>query len=249
MVKTLIKTMKILNERKINMNFLKKQNENEIRRNGEANFLSDIIKQVQMNKTLAFLEFFIIIGLIVLLQGVSGQQKIITIINSDGETISLRSTNVSSQVLQRQVLFYGRQVIENYFDLDYRTAVESRNKLKDIMSSKLIADNFGKEKHIVENKIVAEAVTEKYENRYEWVILPWISGMNYPHVTLFGQIKRTIIREGYKPFYEIKNVKLVFQHLKDRPDPFGHPHDLLLISIDEIDNENAEFKNAINKRR
>jgi len=224
-------------------------NNNELRKSGEANFLSDAIRQIQMNKTIAMLEFFVIIGLIFLLNSVSGQQKIITIISADGETISLRSSSVSSDVLRRQVLYYSREVIENYFDLDYRTAVENRNKLKDIMSSSLIDAKFGRENHIVENKIVVEAVTNKFTSRYEWLILPWISNLNYPYVTVFGQLKRSVSREGYKPFEDLKNVKLVFQHLKDRPDPFGHPHDLLLISIDEIDNENTEFKNAINKRR
>jgi hypothetical protein len=232
------------------MNLFKlNNNNNELRKSGEANFLSDAIRQIQMNKTVAMLEFVIIIGLIFLLYSVSGQQKIITIISADGETISLRSSDVSTDVLRRQVLYYSREVIENYFDLDYRTAVDNRNKLKDIMSSSLVASKFGKENHIVENKIVSEAVTNKFTSHYEWIIMPWISNLNYPYITIFGQIKRSVVREGYKPFEDLKNVKLVFQHFKDRPDPFGHPHDLLLISIDEIDNENVEFKNAINKRR
>jgi hypothetical protein len=224
-------------------------NDLKLRKSGEANFLSDAIKQIQMNKMVALLQFFTIIGLIFLLIVISGQQKIITIINHDGETITLRSQNLSSDVLRRQVLYYSREVIENYFDLDYRTAVENRNGLKKIMSASLVDLKFGKENHIVENKTVQEAVTNRYTTRYEWLILPWVSSLDYPYVTVFGQIKRYVIREGYKPFEDLKNVKLVFQHFKDRPDPFGHPHDLQLISVDEIDIENTEFKNAINKRK
>jgi len=232
------------------MNLFKSNNNDmKARKSGEANFLSDAMRQIQMNKMIALLQFFTIIALIFLLVLVSGQQKIITIISADGETISLRSSDVSSDVLRRQVLYYSREVIEDYFDLDYRTAVENRNKLKEIMSPSLIGVKFGKENHIVENKVVVEAVTNKFTNRYEWLVLPWISNLNYPYITVFGQIKRSVSREGYKPFEDLKNVKLVFQHLKDRPDPFGRPHDLLLISIDDIDNENTEFKNAINKRR
>lgn len=229
-----------------------KSNDNDLkaRKSGEANFLSDAIRQIQMNKMIALLQFFTIAGLMFLLALISGQQKIITIIGSDGETISLRSSDVSSDVLRRQILYYSREIIENYFDLDYRTAVANRNKLKEIMSSSLIGANFSKDNHIVENKIVSEAVTNKFTSHYEWIIMPWISSLNYPYITVFGQVKRSVVREGgYKPFEDMKNVKLVFQHLKDRPDPFGRPHDLLLISIDEIDIENTEFKNAINRRR
>jgi hypothetical protein len=225
------------------------ESELKLRKSGEANFLSDAIKQIQMNKMVALLQFFTIIGLIFLLVAMSGQQKLITIINQDGETITLRSQNLTSDVLRRQVLYYSREVIEEYFDLDYRTAVENRNKLKNIMSSSLIALKFGKDNHIVENRIVQEAVANKFTIRYEWIILPWVSSMDYPYITVFGQLKRHVIREGYKPYEDLKNVKLVFQHFKDRPDVFGHPHDLLLISIDEIDVENTEFKNAINKRK
>jgi len=229
--------------------FGKKSGGIEERKSGEANFLSDAIKQIQANKMIALLQFFTIVGLIFLLFAVSGQQKIITIVGQDGETITLRSRNISSDVLRRQVLYYSREVIEKFFDLDYRTAVENRSSLQSIMNSSLVAAHFSKEGHIVENKTVQEAVANRYTVRYEWIILPWVSSMNYPHITVFGQLKRHVIREGYKPFEDLKNVKLVFRHLSDRPDPFGRPHDLLLLSIDEIDVENVEFKNAINNRK
>jgi len=219
------------------------------RRSGEANFLSDAIKQIQMNKMVALLQFFTIAGLIFLLVTVSGQQKLITIIGQDGETVTLRSQNLTSDVLRRQVLFYSRQVIEKYFDLDFRSAIENRNSLRDIMSASLVAANFGRENHIVENRIVKEAVDNRYTSRYEWLMLPWISSMDYPYITVFGQFRRSVSREGFRPFEDLKNVKLVFQHLRDRPDPFGRAHDLLLISIDEIDSENIDFRNAINRRR
>ena len=233
------------------MNFTKKSINSDLksRKSGEANFLADAIKQIQMNKMIALFQFFIILGLLFLLLVISGQQKIITVINQEGETITLRSADLSADVLRRQALFYSRQVIESYFDLDFRTAVENRNSLRNIMSQELIAQNFSRENHIVENRVVQEAVNNRYINRYEWLILPWISDLTYPHITVFGQFRRSVSREGFRPFEDLINVRLVFRHLSDRPDPFGRPHDLLLISIDEIDSENVEFRNAINRRR
>jgi hypothetical protein len=116
------------------------------------------------------------------------------------------------------------------------------------MSSDLLQKHFEEKTNIVSNRLLNEAIKNKYVCNYEWIMMPWVSNFNYPYITVFGQIRRKISQEGYRPFEEIKNMKLVFLHLKDRPNPFQYPHDLLLTFIEEIDNENSEFKNAINKR-
>jgi len=214
----------------------------------DVNFLSVAMKQIQQSKIVVLLQFATIIMLCVIIMMQIGQRKIITIIDGDGKSITSVSKDMSTDILTRQVRYYSLQSVENFLDLDYRTAVENRNKLKDIMSSDLQQKNFSDKNNLASNKLVADAINNKYICNYEWVIMPWVSSFNYPYITVFGQVKRKITQEGYKPFEEIKNMKLVFRHLKDRPNPFKYPHDLLLTTIEEIDSENSEFKSAINKR-
>jgi hypothetical protein len=214
----------------------------------ETNFLSVAIKQIQQSKIVVLLQFATILMMVIILMMQMNQRKIITIIDGEGKSITATSGDMTTEVLTRQVRYYSMQSIENYLDLDYRTAVENRNKLKEIMSPDLQQKNFTEKNNIVSNKLLAEAIANRYICTYEWIMMPWVSSFNYPYVTVFGQVRRKITQEGYKPFEEIKNIKLVFRHLKDRPNPFQYPHDLLLTAIEEIDNENNEFKSAINKR-
>lgn len=214
----------------------------------EKHFLSDLMKHLQASRLLAGCQFVTILGLIAVVIMMMGKDKIITVIDSDGQTMSLRSKSMSEEILVKQVKYYSREVIEQYFDLDAITAISNRSKLKDIMSLDLQEENFKGQATLVANQQVLEAIQQKYKCNYEWILLPWLSSYEYPIITSFGQIKRIISRDGYKNFEEIKNVKLVWRHLNDRPDPFQQPHDLVLISIEDVDRENSEFRNAINNK-
>ncbi len=210
----------------------------------DESYLKDLISGVINSRIAVITLSVVILALLVIVFFLSTQSKLVAIINKNsGETYVAKTSKITQDVLERQIVYYSKKLCEDYLNLDYMTVVESRKRALELMHPSM-KEELGAEKYWQTKKVLT-AMKEKYSCDYKWLMYPKITERSHPHYIVFCQFMRVIRKKGYKPMEETFTIRLDWVRLLKNPSPFERPHDLLLTRVWEIQKDSDEMKNQL----
>jgi hypothetical protein len=174
--------------------------------------------------------------------------RLIAVIDEQsGKTYATMSQTMNEDLLKRQLVYYSRQFMEDYFTMDYSEIQGARKRSLDLMHPNLkqkTVEKYGEDFRNDGN--VQMALSNQTGTEWEWSIKPTVTKSNDPVYTVFGQVKRKITREGYKPIIEQLNIRLRWGRLSGGQEAFTRPHQLVLLDQEDISKDQTALNEQIN---
>jgi len=179
---------------------------------------------------------------------VSRPAQTVVIDRSTGQTYAPvgLARGVGQELLDRQLIFYSGQAIENFFNNDYRIMQQSRQSLYEIAGSQF-REELGEKYANAENPEIKECVNEQRVSTIRWELHPRITMKADPNYTVFATIQR-IVKVGNMT-KEIKkiNVRVDWGRLNDNVDYMRRPHSLVLMKIQILEEGSIESNEQLNR--
>lgn len=184
------------------------------------------------------------IGLILLVIVTLRQPRLVTVIEKNtGKTYATMSQSLTEDLLERQLIYYTRQFVEDFLTLDYSEIDGARKRAMEIMHPKLRAE-IGSGWLNDDNVKMSRA--GQLGTEFDWSIKPTITLRNDPLYNVFVQVKRKITRKGYKPVEEQFDMLLKWGRLQGGVEPFQRPHQLVLLEQQEISKNQSKLNEQLN---
>jgi len=151
---------------------------------------------------------------------------------------------VTQELLDRQLVYYSIQAIDNYANFDHNTIQEARKRIFELSSSQFRA-SLG-EYLSPENEDIKKCLDKKAEYYITWEMQPRITQRNDPYYTLFGTFQRVVKWGGLTQEIKKYNVRVDWGRLNENMDYSKRPHSLVLLNVKYL-NEIGEINDQMNR--
>ena len=184
-----------------------------------------------------------VIGLIVsvlILGGIAfvsmNRPRLVTVVDlSSGKTLtSIGKTEVGSEVLEQQLVYYSRQFCESFLCADHVTIREARKAAVELMHPDLASKL---PKDWLDDGDVRECIENKTTSYFDWTLKPAVTTKNDPRYSVFCQFTKEVRKEGFQPVKTRYNIRLDWGRLVKNTDPFNRPHSLVLLNFEQLQDE------------
>ncbi len=172
--------------------------------------------------------------------------RLIAVIDSStGQTYgAIASTDLSHDILNRQLVYYSRVFCENYLNHDHVQIRDARKTALELVHPTMLLPKIPKD--FLDDAQVHETITNRATSSFDWKVKPVVTSNNDPRYSVFCQFTRTIHRMGYDDQTQLFNIRLDWGRLQHDQDAFNRPHSLVLVNFLMLDANSDELKNQLN---
>jgi len=210
----------------------------------DHDYTFSLVKSLVNMRLGLILIFIICLVQLFLILSFFNRPKLIAVIDSEGKTHSTTAyTQNNTSNIERQVIYYSRIFCESFYSENFSTIESDRSTAYNLMHPDLQAQLSEGWK---ERKSYTNILSDNITNRYDWLIKPSITSSKDPVYTVFCQFTRVTNKSGFLPKEERFNIKLQWGRLTQNTDFFNRPHDLILISLNNLKEGDKELNLQLN---